>query len=442
MLDSGDSVGIRLVLVILLLSLSAFFSSAETALTTVSKMRIRTLAEAGDKKAITLMKVIENPGKMLSMILVGNNIVNLSASSMMTTLTMELFGSKAVGVATGVLTLLILVFGEITPKTMATLNAERLSLAYAGIVYWLMRLLTPVIFLVNKLSMAVMFLLRVDPNKKPDAITEDELRTIVEVSHEEGVIESEEKKMINNVFDFGDAVARDVMVPRIDMVMVDVNATYKELIELFRKERFTRIPVYENSTDNVIGIINVKDFLLYDNAQKFSLRDLLRQPLYTYEYKKTAELMVEMRKTSNNIIIVLDEYGATAGLITLEDMLEEIVGDIRDEYDEDEEDEVKEIAPNEYLVSGSAKLDDLNDRLDLELESEDYDSIGGLVIGLLEHLPEEGEAVDCGNIRLVVEHVEKNRIDKIRLFIQQESDREEKRRQPEWAVDHSTAGEA
>ena len=221
-----------------------------------------------------------------------------------------------------------------------------------------------------------------------------------------------------------------------------LNATYKELIELFRKERFTRIPVYENSTDNVIGIINVKDFLLYDNAQKFSLRDLLRQPLYTYEYKKTAELMVEMRKTSNNIIIVLDEYGATAGLITLEDMLEEIVGDIRDEYDEDEEDEVKEIAPNEYLVSGSAKLDDLNDRLDLELESEDYDSIGGLVIGLLEHLPEEGEAVDCGNIRLVVEHVEKNRIDKIRLFIQQESDREEKRRQPEWAVDHGTAGEA
>ena len=160
------------------------------------------------------------------------------------------------------------------------------------------------------------------------------------------------------MFDFGDAVARDVMVPRIDMVMVDVNATYKELIELFRKERFTRIPVYENSTDNVIGIINVKDFLLYDNAQKFSLRDLLRQPLYTYEYKKTAELMVEMRKTSNNIIIVLDEYGATAGLITLEDMLEEIVGDIRDEYDEDEEDEVKEIAPDEYLVSGSAKLDD------------------------------------------------------------------------------------
>ena len=417
MLDSGDSVGIRLVLVILLLSLSAFFSSAETALTTVSKMRIRTLAEAGDKNAITLMKVIEDPVIMLSMILVGNNIVNLSASSMMTTLTMELFGSKAVGVATGVLTLLILVFGEITPKTMATLNAERLSLAYAGIVYWLMRLLTPVIFLVNKLSTAVMFLLRVDPNKKPDAITEDELRTIVEVSHEEGVIESEEKKMINNVFDFGDAVARDVMVPRIDMVMVDVNATYKELIELFRKERFTRIPVYENSTDNVIGIINVKDFLLYDNAQKFSLRDLLRQPLYTYEYKKTAELMVEMRKTSNNIIIVLDEYGATAGIITLEDLLEEIVGEIRDEYDDDEVDPIQKLSTSEYLVDGSTRLDDINETFGCRIESDDYDSIAGHMINVLEHIPTEGEEITEDYIRFVIEKMDKNRIDTIHVYL-------------------------
>lgn len=417
MLDSGDSVGIRLVLVILLLSLSAFFSSAETALTTVSKMRIRTLAEAGDKKAITLMKVIEDPGKMLSMILVGNNIVNLSASSMMTTLTMELFGSKAVGVATGVLTLLILVFGEITPKTMATLNAERLSLAYAGIVYWLMRLLTPVIFLVNKLSTAVMFLLRVDPNKKPDAITEDELRTIVEVSHEEGVIESEEKKMINNVFDFGDAVAKDVMVPRIDMSFVDVNTSYQDLVDIFREEKYTRFPVFEETTDNVIGIINIKDIFLAENSEDFSVKNYLRQPLYTYEFKKVSELMIEMRKAMINIVIVLDEYGATAGLITLEDMLEEIVGEIRDEYDEDEEEALIQIGPREYVVEGSMKLTDLNDYLELNLQSEDYDSIGGLVIGLLDHLPEEGEDVVIDNVRLCVDSVEKNRIDKIHLYI-------------------------
>ncbi len=417
MLDSGDSTGIQIFTVIVLLCLSAFFSSAETALTTVNKMRVRTLAEAGHKQAVTLTKVIENPSKMLSTILVGNNIVNLSASSLMTTLTMQMFGSKAVGIATGVLTLLILVFGEITPKTLSTIYSEQIALKYAKIIYILMVVFTPVIFFVNQLSLGVLMLLRIDPNKKRDPITEDELRTIVEVSHEEGVIETEEKKMINNVFDFGDSLAKDIMVPRIDMVMVEVDATYEEVIALFREERFTRVPVYEDTTDNVIGIINMKDLILFDKDEAFSIRDFLREPLYTYEFKKTAELMVEMRKTFNNIVIVLDEYGATAGLITLEDMLEEIVGEIRDEYDQDEEDEVREVAPGEYIVEGSMKLDDLNDMLGLKLESEDYDSIGGLVIGLLDHLPEDGEAVSYENLRLVVEHMEKNRVEKIHLYI-------------------------
>lgn len=425
MLDSGDSTGIQIVIVLALLALSAFFSSAETALTTVNKLRVRTLAEAGNKDALILTRVIENPGKMLSTVLVGNNIVNLSASSMMTALTIELFGSKVVGIATGILTLLILVFGEIIPKTVSSLYAETTALKYARVIFGLMILLTPVIYLVNQLALGFLLLLGMDPNKKKDAITEDELRTIVEVSHEEGVIETEEKKMINNVFDFGDTVAKDVMVPRIDMVMVDVNSTYQELLDVFREERFTRIPVYEDSTDNVIGIINMKDLLLADKSLQFSIRDFLREPLYTYEYKKTAELMMEMRRTFGNMVIVLDEYGATAGLITLEDMLEEIVGEIRDEYDEDEEDEIREITPDEYLVQGATKLGDLNDRLGLSLESEDYDSIGGLVIGLLEHLPEEGEAVDHGNLRLLVEHVEKNRIEKVRLVIHREQEEEE-----------------
>ena len=430
MLDSGDSTGIQICTVVVLLGLSAFFSSAETALTTVNRMRVRTLAEAGDKKAVTLTKVIEDPGKMLSTILVGNNIVNLSASSLMTTLAMELFGSKAVGLATGILTLLILVFGEISPKTLATIHSERLALQYARVIYLMMTLLTPVIYCINQLSMGFLFLLRVDPNKKQEAITEDELRTIVEVSHEEGVIESEEKKMINNVFDFGDSVAKDVIVPRIDMVMVDVDTTFEELMEIFRREKFTRFPVYEETTDNVIGIINVKDILLAER-QAFTIRDFLRQPLYTYEYKKTSELMAEMRKTLHNIIIVLDEYGATAGMVTLEDMLEEIVGEIRDEYDEDEEDEVRMIAADEYLVSGSTKLDDLNSWLDLKLESEDYDSIGGLVIGLLDHLPEEGEEVCHEGLRLVVECVEKNRIEKIHLYILSQEEKEKLQTQGE-----------
>lgn len=414
-MDSSDA--IQLLVLVVLLVLSAFFSSSETALTTVNKIRIRTLAEAGDSRAIILLKVVEEQGKMLSAILIGNNIVNLTASSLMTTLTISLLGSKAVGFATGILTLLILVFGEITPKTLSTISAETIALKDAKIIYGLMVVLTPVIYVVNQLSLAVLLLMRVDPNAKRDTITEDELRTIVEVSHEEGVIESEEKKMINNVFDFGDSVAKDVMVPRIDMTMADVNASYDELIDIFREEKYTRIPVYEENTDNVIGIVNMKDLLLIDDRENFHIRDYLREPLYTYEYKKTAELMVEMRQTFNNIVIVLDEYGATAGLITLEDMLEEIVGEIRDEYDEDEEDSLIETAPGQYSVEGAMKLDDLNDRLGLELESEDYDSVGGLVIGLLDHLPDEGEEVEENGIQFIVEKVDKNRIDRIKLVL-------------------------
>ena len=344
MAPSGDAI-IRLCILFILLMLSAFFSSAETALTMVNKIRMRTLAENGHRQAELVIKIVEDQGKMLSAILIGNNVVNLYASSLATMLATDLFGSRAVGAATGILTLLILVFGEITPKTISTLSSESISLKYAPFIYTLMWVLTPVIFLVNQLSMLVLRLLRVDPNKKPESITEDELRTIVEVSHEEGVIQMEEKKMIANVFDFGENLAKDIMVPRIDMTFINVDATYDELLETFREEKYTRFPVYEESTDNVIGIINVKDLLLLEGKENFSIRDFLRQPLYTYEFKKAAELMVEMRKTLNNIVIVLDEYGATAGLITLEDMLEEIVGEIRDGYEEDKEESVVEIEP-------------------------------------------------------------------------------------------------
>ena len=271
-MDSSDV--IQLLSLMILLALSAFFSSSETALTTVNKIRVRTLAESGVERAVILSKVIEQQGKMLSAILIGNNIVNLSASSLMTTLTIKVFGNKAVGLATGVLTLLILVFGEITPKTLSTISAETMALRSAKIIYMLMWLLTPVIVVVNKLSLWVLMLMKVDPNKKQEMITEDELRTIVEVSHEEGVIETEEKKMINNVFDFGDSLAKDIMVPRIDMTFINVDATYEELLDIFREDKYTRIPVYEETTDNVIGIINVKDLLLIDHQEKFSIRDL------------------------------------------------------------------------------------------------------------------------------------------------------------------------
>ena len=417
-MDSGQA--LQILIVIGLLALSAFFSSSETAMMAVNKIRVRNLADAGLSSAQTLMKVLDNQPKMLSAILIGNNIVNISASSLATILVTRAFGDMYVGVGTGILTLLVLIFGEITPKTSATLYSETMALRFAKPICMIMQVLTPVIFIVDKLSQGVLRLLHVDPNKKQDAITEDELRTIVEVSHEEGVIESDEKKMIYNVFDFGDSVAKDIMVPRIDMTFIDVDATFSEVIEVFREVKYTRYPVYEETTDNVIGIINIKDLLLTENQKKFCIRDYLREPLYTYEFKKTAELMVELRKTQNNIAIVLDEYGATAGLITLEDMLEEIVGEIRDEYDEDEEDLIRRIGPREYVVEAAMKLDDLNDQLGLDLESEDYDSIGGFIIGLLDHLPEEGEEVTHKTLRFVVDKVDRNRIDKIHLYIQEE----------------------
>lgn len=409
------SVAMQAVVLVVLLFLSAFFSSAETALTTVNKIRLKSLAEDGNRRAITAMKVTDNSAKMLSAVLIGNNIVNISASSLATTLTVDVFGSAYIAYATGLLTLLVLIFGEITPKTMATVNAEKVALRYASIIYGLMWLFTPIIFVVNKLTSAVLFILRVDPNAKKNAYTENEIRTIVEESHEVGEIAAQEKTMINNLFDFGDSQAKDVMIPRIDMTFADVNNTYQEIIDIFRAEKYTRLPVYEDTTDNVIGIINVKDLLLYDSHEEFHVRDILREPYYTYEYKKTSELMEELRKTANNITIVLDEYGATAGMITLEDLLEEIVGDIRDEYDEDEKDEIVQVDESSYLIKGVTKVDDVNEAIGTSLESEDYDSIGGLIIEALDRLPEVDDEVVVGNVRMTVEEIDRNRIETVRV---------------------------
>ncbi|MCI9174163.1 MAG: HlyC/CorC family transporter [Lachnospiraceae bacterium] len=422
-MDSGDV--IQLIIIIILLMLSAFFSSAETALTTSNKIRLRSMAEEGNKRAKKVLEITDDSGKMLSAILIGNNIVNLSSASLATTLATKLFGNAGAGIATGILTLLVLIFGEISPKTFATIHSDKISLAYAGVIGWLMKLLTPAIFIINKLALGFLILLRVDASGAQNTMTEDELRTIVDVSHEEGVIETEEREMINNVFDFGDAQAREVMVPRIDMTFADINSTYYELLEIFREDKFTRLPVYEDSTDNVVGIINMKDLLLYEDKDQFSIRNILRKPYYTYEHKNTAELLLEMRKSSINIAIVLDEYGATAGLITLEDLLEEIVGEIRDEYDMDEEDPIQKISELEYMVQGSTNLNDLHDMLNLDLVSEDYDSIGGYLIGLLDHLPTAGESVTTPeNIFFRVEEMEKNRIHKIFIRLPEPSEEE------------------
>jgi len=404
-------------MLIALLVLSALFSSSETALTTVNRIRIRTLAGQGDKRAMTLLAVLQNPEKMLSVILIGNNVVNLYASSLATTVTLSLFGSKLVGVATGILTLAVLVFGEVAPKTMASRNAEQIALRAAGPVKCLMWLFTPLVFVVNNLARLVMKLFGADRPGKRELMTAEELRTIVQVGHEDGVIENSERKMIDNVFDFGDRSARDIMIPRIDMTCIDMEAGYDELMEVVREEKYTRIPVYKESADTIVGILNIKDLLFRAQDKPFRIAELMRKPLFTYEQKKTSELMVEMRKNYTNLAIVLDEYGVTAGMVTMEDILEEIVGEIRDEYDRDEEKSIRRIAPNTYLIEGNVKIDDVNEVLQLHLASEDYESIGGYVLEQLEHFPKEGECVTKGGISFTVTRMEQTRIAEVKLSL-------------------------
>ena len=423
-------------LLIFLVCCSAFFSASETALTSLSRIRLRNMVEENVKNADLIMRLLEDPNRLLSSILVGNNLVNNGASALTTTLAIQIFrgNSGGAGIATIVITVIILIFGEITPKTIAAQKAEKVALAVVKIISFCVLVFRPVVAVLNVVTGGLIRLLGCNPNEKAPLITEAELKTMVNVSHEEGVLELDERKMINNVFDFGDSVAKDIMVPRIDMTFLDVNASYQEIMDIFRQEKYTRYPVYEETTDNVIGIVNIKDLFLIPKDKEFKLRDYLREPYYTYEFKKTTELMVELRKTMNSVAIVLDEYGATAGLITLEDMLEEIVGEIRDEYDADEEDSIRKINPKEYVIEGAMKLDDLDDQLGLDLKSEDYDSVGGYIIGLLDHLPQAGEEVTSGNLRFVVDTVERNRIDKVHLYIldaPQKSEESEQESKPE-----------
>ena len=422
--------GIQFLALFFLILLSGFFSSAETAFSTVNRVRLQTLQEEGSKRAAKVNKILGNYSKMLSAVLIGNNIVNLSASSLATTLALR-FGI-AVAIATGTLTIVLLLCGEIVPKTWAMLSSEKITLVYSGIIYGLMQLMTPVIFVIDKLANGILRLLRIDPSKKITTITEAELRTYVDVGHADGVIESEEREMIYNVFDFSDALAKDIMIPRFNMVTVDVDSTYSEVLAVFRESMYTRLPVYQEDKDNIIGLINIKDFILKEDEETFNIKSILRDAYYTYEYKKVADLLYELREKTTSVTFVLNEYGATVGMITQEDLLEEIVGEIRDEYDADEEEYIQEVGERTYLVEGSMKLDDINDELETSLDSEDYDSIGGMIIEALDRLPEDNEEVtlDTG-VRLKVQGIEQNRILKVLMTLpepkaeEEDSDEEE-----------------
>lgn len=438
-MDSSDASRIAILLVLLLLS--AFFSSAETCLTTVSKMRIKSMADEGIKNASIVLKLVENPTKLLSTILIGNNIVNLSASSLTTSFAIGLakkaglttMESMVTGLATGILTILVIIFGEIVPKSFASMNSEKLALIYAKPVYTLTNILYPLSFLFDKLSGALMGLFQTDGEERP-AITENELRTILDLSHEEGVIETVERKMITNVVDFGDSLAKDVMVPKMDVEFASVDLSYDELMECYSKEKYSRMPVYNDSRDNILGIVNLKDVFFYHGSkEEFHINDVMREAYFTYEYKKISELFFEMKKDSITMAIVLDEYGSTSGILTMEDLIEEIVGDIRDEYDSNEEDEITKIDNENYILLGIAKLDDIDEALGIKIQSEDYDSIAGHIINLLGHFPGAGESAEDEYAKYTVIESSKTRIEKVKLQLlpREENDKDEHKHENE-----------
>lgn len=410
----SDSSTWKLILFIICLVSSGFFSSAETSLMSLSKIKIKHMKEEGIKGAETVYILLKNPSKLLSAILVGNNIVNIGASALATSLAIDYLGDKGVGIATGLVTLLVLIFGEITPKALANIYAEKYSLIISKPIYYLTVILSPITAIFTSISNFFIKLFGGENNNKI-LITEDEIKTMVDVSHQEGILEVDEKEMIHNVFEFNDTVVKEIFKPRTDMVVIDKNLSLKEIIEVFKREQFSRIPVYEEKVDNIIGILNIKDLIFIDDIKSnFDINKYLRPVFFTYEYKKIDELFSEMKKKRATIGIVVGEYGGVSGLITMEDLIEEIVGDIEDEYDEIQED-IHIVKENEYIVYGSTPIEDLNELIGFDIESEDFDSIGGFIIGLHGGFPEVGSTIKYRNLEFNILEIDNCRIKKIKI---------------------------
>lgn len=375
------------------------------------------MKEEGIKGAKLVGSLIEDSNNLLTSILVGNNVVNIAATSISTSLFLSIFQEKGVPIATAVMTILVLIFGEITPKTIAVNNTEKVALLVSRPIKIIITILKPVVWIFNIITKVIFKILGVQDKGIQPYITEEELKTMVNVSHEEGVLEIEEREIINNVFQFGDMQAKEAMVQRLDIIAINVEDTYDEIMDLFKHEKLSRLPVYEESIDNIIGILNIKDvvFLEDDEIDNFNIKDYVREAFFTYEFKKITQLLEEMKKDKSQMAIVVDEYGATAGLITIEDLVEVIVGDIDDEYDEGDE-EIQVIKEDEYIVEGSTRISDVNEMIGIRLESEEFDSIGGFIIGHIGRIPDENEVVEVDNIRFCIESLEKNRIMKIRIF--------------------------
>ena len=423
-MDSAQIMNI--ISLIILLILSSLFSCSETAFLSVSKIKIRTLAEEGNKKAKLVESLLDNQDRLLSAILVGNNLVNIGASSLTTATIMAIFGDGAqtVAIATGVVTLCILIFGEITPKSLATQNADKLVFALAPFIRFVCIITKPVVFVLNIITGFIIKLLGGNQEHGP-SLTEEELKTIVTVGHEEGVLEKVEKEMIHNVFEFGETEIKEIMTPRIHVESLPDDCTYDELMNVYHDAQYSRYPIHDESFDEIIGVLNMKDLLFIDiDKEHFDVKKYMRETFVVYEFNQVNDVFASMRKEHATLAIVLDEYGVMSGIVTFEDIVEEIVGEIDDEYDDTSDDIVK-INDHEYLVDGSLNLNEVNDEIDTHFESEDFESIGGLVLGEFSGVPKIKDKIEFPGVTIIIEKMHKNRIELLRLIIHEMKEEEE-----------------
>ncbi len=404
------------ILLVLLVFMSAFFSSSETALINLSKIRLKHLVKEKVKNADKLEKLYEDSNKLIGAILIGNNIVNVATSSIATIITTSRFSNAGLGISVGLTTLVILIFGEITPKNLALKNSESISLFVAPIILFLVRIFTPILFILNSISNLLSSLLGQRNDDKKPTITQDELKTIVDVSNQEGVLETDETEMIQNIFEFKDLTVDDIMIQRRDIVAISSEMSYDEIIDVFKNRQLSRLPIYEDTIDDIIGVLYAKDlFFTEQSKEDFDIKAVMREPVFVNEFVKISDFFKKMQQVKTHIAIVLDEYGGVAGIVTMEDLVESIVGDIYDEYDQQDE-EVRKLKENIYVINGNSKLTEIQDLLQVELVSKDYESLGGYLMDKMGKIPTQGDIYEDENFKFIISSMDKNRINKVKVI--------------------------
>lgn len=405
----------QIIALVFLVAMSAVFSSSETAITSVSKIKVRQLDQKDNKNAHLLKKLHDNMQATISTILIGNNIVNIAASSIATILFTNIFHQNGALVSTVVMTVFVLIFGEVIPKTIAQYKNKSVALKFSIFIYLLTIVFKPIVKVLNLLTRLVIKIF-IGDNGDSSTLTEEELKTLVEVSEEEGVLKDQETEIMINALELKETLAVDIMTPRTSMASVDIEDAENDLREIIKNITYSRIPVYEDNIDDIIGVLHIKELAhkIIEDDHDFKIRDILKPAFYAYEYIPVVDLFKQMRAKNISISIIIDEYGGTSGLVTMEDILEELVGEIDDEYDNEKE--VTKINDNEYLVDPEMRIDEVNERFDLNLQSEKFDSIGGFVIELLDRMPKSKDEVEFENLKFVVVNVDKRKITQLMII--------------------------